>query len=568
MRIAHTPGPSLVAAVQARSATTDNEEILQLSGLLSRNTSGDDNRRRPFPQEGLATIRALAQEWGERILVSGNATRQQAASIAILISHAPSPELLPILKRLLDDNLRRYRAFRQEAEANGWRQGQAINEARMPHTGEYQQAFIAIRAPETARLMGDYLADENFGELAAKVLAAHWSEVHEPKDDKKFRGGVDFSRVAERRAARASHPAETSAEAEAIFGVVDRLISDGAPDEHNRRAVALGIVGARLPHGQREATVQKLIARAPRQSRAALVQSLILSGEEIDSELVARGLTETFEEAKTQSWILTESDAYQLRDWLRLLPFATSISEVPAIVRSLPDAQRDPRLLEEMVGGFRNSPSAGAEDVLFKLAEDDPRFYANYQWLSTAMGLGTVSAARRLVDLTVNGMLSGRSIDNWRWGRELGSLISEFPDLRAHVYELLKRDPMSQNIALLASAVAHDPGAEGLITLVDCEIKTGRSFTSWQSIESAVTSRVPSEDWKGAYNVVPVPASDLRRMLLGMTTGGGTDDPAARCLNLIDKLRDQYGAPETEPRHPDLASGKKWPMLVHDPDAE
>ena len=33
--------------------------------------------------------------------------------------------------------------------------------------------------------------------------------------------------------------------------------------------------------------------------------------------------------------------------------------------------------------------------------------------------------------------------------------------------------------------------------LIDFEIKTGRSFLAWQSIQSAVTEHVPSENWKG-----------------------------------------------------------------------
>jgi hypothetical protein len=49
-----------------------------------------------------------------------------------LVSHAPSVRLLPLLKRLLDDNLRRYRAFREEARAAGWRHGDAINELHAP----------------------------------------------------------------------------------------------------------------------------------------------------------------------------------------------------------------------------------------------------------------------------------------------------------------------------------------------------------------------------------------------------------------------------------------------------
>lgn len=559
-RIGHTPGASLIAAIQSRAGAADNEEIAELTGLLSRETYGDDHRARPFNSEGLAAIGMLAQEWGERMLASGDARRWQAASIASMISYAPSVALLPLLKRLLDDNLRRYRAFREEANANGWRHGEAVNEARTPHTHEYQRAFIAIKAPETAALMSAYLTDEHFGQLAATVLAVQRSEANEPNGDKKFRSGVDFSRVEERRAARAANPVETSAEAEAIFGAIDTLIAEGSTDEQKKLAVALGIVGARLPHGRRDATIQKLIALAPRQARAALLLALILSGEEIDIKLVADGIAEIFEAAKKETWILTQSDAYQLRAWLHLLPFANPITDMPAIVRGMPDAHRNPHLLEEMVRGLGNAPSADAEEVLFKLAEEDPRFYVNHQWRATVMRLGTATAVRRLVDLTASGALSGKSANDWHWGRELGGLISEFAEVRTYVYKLLKDGPISNNLALLANAVAQAPGTEGLLMLIDFEMKTGRSFLTWQSIQSAVTEHVPSENWKGAYNVVPVPAVELRQKLLGMTMGAGANDPAAHCLSLIDKLRDDYGAPEGEPRHPDLASGKPWPI--------
>jgi hypothetical protein len=182
--------------------------------------------------------------------------------------------------------------------------------------------------------------------------------------------------------------------------------------------------------------------------------------------------------------------------------------------------------------------------------------------------LGTVSAARRLVDLTVSGALDGKSYDGWRWQRELGGLISEFAEVRAYIYDLVKDGPTSKQLGLLASAVAEAPDEDGVLMLISFEKKTGSSFMTWQSIQSAVTERVPVENWQGAYNVVPVPAIALRRKLLAMTVRGGKDDPAARCLNLIDKLRDEYGAPESEPRHPDLASRRPWPILGPDPDAE
>jgi hypothetical protein len=560
-RVAHVPGASLIAAVQARAATGDNEEITELAELLSRESHGAEDRARRFTEEGLAAIGALAQDWGDRILASGNARRRQTASIATLISHAPSPTLLPLLKRLFDDNVRRYRAFREQAKANGWRHGEAVNEARTPYTVEYQRAFVAIKSPATTALMGEYLADEHFGELAARVLAVQWLEANEPRDDKKFLGGVDFTRVDARRAARAANPSETSTEADMLFGVIDTLIADGATEEQKMLAVTLGIIGAGLPHGERNATIQKLIAFAPRPARANLLLSLVLAGEGVDIKLIADGIAETFEAAKKDTWILTQGDAYQLRAWLRLLPFATPVSELPAVVRAMPDTWRNPNLLEDIVGGLGNSPSPDAEAVLFKLAEDDPRFYLDRQWRATILRLGTASSARRLVDLTASGTLSGKSTDDWHWRRELGGLISEFPEVRAHVQDLLKDGPTSKHLAFLAQAVAERPGTEGLLMLIDFEIKTGRSFLTQQSIESVVTEHVPAEDWKGAYNTVPVPAIELRRKLLAMTASGGASGPAARCLSFIVKLRDDHGAPETEPRHPDLASGRPWPMI-------
>jgi len=565
-RIGHPPGASLVAAVQARAVNANNEEIVQLAELFSRETYGDEERARPFNVEGLAAIGVLAREWAERMLAAGDEKRLRVATIATMMSHAPSVEHLPLLKRMLDDNLRRYRAFRERATASGWKDRDAVHEAQHPHMHEYQRAFLAINAPETATLMREYLTDEHFGELAARVLAFQWFELNEPKDDKKFRSGEDFSRAEERREARAANPAATSAEAEAIFGAIDTLIVDGSTDAQVKLGVALGIVGLRLPHGQRDVTIQKLISFATRQARAALLLSLILSGEDIDIKLVADGIAETFEAVKKETWILTQSDAYQLRAWLRLLPFATPVTDLPAIVRGMPDAQREPRMLEDMLGGLSSSCSDDAEGVTFTLAEEDPRLYQNHQWRATALRFGTVSAARRLVDLTVSGALDSKSYDG-RWQRELGGLISEFSEIRAYVYDLLKDGPTTKQLALLASAVAEDPGTDGILMLIDFEMKTGRSFMTWQSIQSAVTEHVPAENWEGAYNVVPIPAAELRRKLLAMTSSGGKDDPAARCLNLIDEFRDEYGAPESEPRHPDLASGHPWPILTPDPGA-
>jgi len=566
-RIAHTPGGSLIAAVLVRSAQAGNEEMADLAEMIVRHPNGENHRGRPFDAAALAAIRGLVEDWGNRMLASGDATRGQLAEVARLTSRAPSVSLLGLLKRLLDEDLRRYRALRKEAEAAGW-QGRAADEARTSYTHEYQRAFLAINAPESAAMMRGYLRDEHFGHLAALVLAQQWTAANEPAVGQHFRSGVDFSRVEERRAARASDPAATSAEAEAIFSAIEPLIADEATEDKKKHAIALGIVAARLPHGQRDATIQKLMSLAPRRSRAALLQNLILSGESVDIEMIKYGLAEVFEAAKSRRWIL--SDGYEVKDWLRLLPFANRPAQAFAVVRSLPDDQRGLDRLEEMIAALGMAPSDDAENVLFQLAEADPNLYANHTWRDAAIGRGTLSAGRRVVDLAANGAFDDKGADRWHMGQQLASLIREYPELRAHVYQLLrlqKNGAATPGLGMLAQAVAEAPDADGLLLLMNIEMEHKRySLMSWRSIENVVTEHIPSEGWKGAYNVVPVPAVTLRRNLLAMTTDGGPTDAAARWLNKIDKIRDAYGTPDSEPRHPDLTSGKPWPIMRPDPE--
>jgi hypothetical protein len=565
-RIGQAQIASLLVAIAARSAQADNQEMADLADLISRHPNGENDRGQPFNAAALTTIAEFVEDWANRLLGSDEATRAQLASIATLASHAQYATLLPLLKRLLDNDLRRWRAFKDQARVDHYRGGTSTDEARMSWTLQYQRAFHAIGGPETAALMREYLSDEEFGHPAALVLAEQWRAVNEPSDGERWRSGVDFSRVEEKRAARAADPAATSGEAEAIFSAIEPLIANEATEEAKKHAVALGIVAARLPHGERDAVIQKLLSLAPRRPRAALLQNLILSGVIIDIEMVKQGLAEMFEAAKKQSWILSEG--YEIKEWLRLLPYTNRPGEAFDVVRTLPDDQRSRERLEEMITAIAAAPGVDAENVLFQLADADARLYVSHVWREAAMRRGTLSAARRFVDLAAKGVFYDKmGTDLWHMSRQLGGLMGEHPELRAHVYSLLKDRPISPGLALLAQSVAEEPDAEGLLLLVRIEIEEKRTFLSWRSIQSVLTKQVPSEDWKGAYDVVPVPAAELRRMLLSMTTDGGPTDAAARCLNQIDRTRDDYGTPEFEPRHPDLASGKAWPIMTHDPDA-
>ena len=565
-RIALTPNASLLAAIAARSALGDNEELAEMADLISRHPHGENYRSLPFDTAALEAIAGFVDDWGNRLLDSSDATRAQLASIGTLASHAPSASLLPLLKRLLDEELRRWRAFREQALANNFRGGTATNEARTAWTLHYQRAFSAIGGTEMSLLLREYLPNEDFGHAAALVLAGQWRAANEPSDGKHWKGGPDFSYVAQRRAGRVSDPTASSTQADAIFGAIQALISGDATELVTKHAVTLAIAAVALPHGQRDDTIKALLSIADRNSRSALLNNLVLSGEIIDVELVKQGIADVFEAAQKQPWILTERG--ELGGWLRLLPFTNRPSEALDIVRALPEQHGTPNALEETLDAFGLAPGHDAEEVLFLLAEADPRLYAHHAWRNAVTRRGTLTAATRLADLTARGIFNREDGAEPRGiSRCLAGLISEHAELRAHVYDLLKDGPTSPGLALLAQAVAENPDVDGLLLLIQAEIEQKRAIASWRTIEVVVTEHVPAEDWNGAYNVQAVPAIELRRRLLAMTTDGGPADAAARCLNLIDKIRDDYGAPESEPRHPDLASGKAWPIMTPDPDA-
>lgn len=555
-RIAHVPAGSLISAIQERSGGADNEQIACFAELLSRHPNDESDRGRPFTEKDRESVRVLIEDWGNRLLNSADARRRHFAQIATLASHVPDVSLLPILKRLLDENLQRYSAFRQQAAAEGW-QGKAADEARAPMTEEYKRAFIAIATPETTALMYEYLANSQFGEEAAVVLKAQWIYANEPSLDTRFLGGVDFRLVREKRAAFAINPDITSAEADGIFSVVENLLGEDANDEQKELAGKLGTVGSRLPHGQRNALINKLIDQLPRQGRYRLFLNLILSGAEVDTQYIANGIADTFEAAKKDTWILTQGDGYELREWLQLLPYTNNPEQILEIVRNLPTDQRNPKILESIVRGLDETPSKNAEEVLFKLAEEDPRFYENHTWRDTALKLGTLSSALRIIDLTASGVLDSTRLDSWHWSRQLAALIAEFPEVRKYVYSLLAKQPISKSTGILLRAVSEAPDVEGLLLLVSIESKYRMSVLNRHTIQIAVTENIPIEGWKNAYNIVPIAVPELRQKLLAMGT-----DVAIRCLNTIDRIRDEYGMPLSESRHPDLGSGKSWPIMA------
>ena len=551
----------LLAAIKERSVRANSRQISEFADLIRQQGDGAHRNGQPFDDAAQAEIARFVDEWGTRLLEAQEATREQLASVAALASHAPSPDLLPVLQRLLDEELQRLRALGEEARAVGYRNHPAMNEWRIRWANWYQGAFLAIRGRETARLMERYLLDKEFGQPAALVLAERWRAAHEPRDDS---NRPFFSRVAQKRDIRRIHPGASSAEADIIFVAVEQLIGADATEDARKHAVALGTVAAALPHVERSNILSSLIGMADVGPRRALLTNLVLSGETIDVELVKTGIADVLEAARTQPWIVTEHG--ELRTWLSLLPFTNRPSEAIETVQGLPEEHRRPDRLGRMIAALTHAPGDEAEAVLFRISELDPRLYAQQAWRDAVCERGTQSSAMHFVDLIGEGRLDCNDDRDQRgvW-RRVARLMDEHTDVRLQVYRILEDAATSAGIRILADAVAEKPDMDGLILLIQLDMRHDQTFASWYTVEQVVTERIASKSWEGAYELMPVPAAELRRKLLEMTADGGPSDIPARYLRKIDEARERLGAPESEPRHPDIASGKPWPIIDQQP---
>ena len=559
-RIARTPASSLIAAIHNRSATSTTAQLPDLADLIVRHGKANGSHETSFDNQCRAMIGDLAEDWGSRLLAA-NAKRVKVACVPHMLTRAPDVRHLPLLRRLLDDNLCRYRAFREEAERLNWRAGPAYNEATHPCTEYYRWALQAMDAPEVATLLLDYLTDEHFGEDAARLLSMRWHAANEPRDPVGFLNfEMEFSRVADKRHCRVRGRDSTSVEADAIFEAVEALLSEDATELQRSCAVKLAIIGSELPHGQRDLILQKVMAIASPRSKPALLRNLTLSGEIVDTRVIREGIAAVFDAAKSQPWLLYEG--YELKSWLQLVPFSSRPSEVEEIVTAMPVFQCKDDPLEGLFAALKVAPGDEAEEVLFRLAETNHAFYENRDWRDAAFGRRTPGAGLRVIDLAASGAIRLKGTDERQLVDRIASVIAADAPLRKHTYRLLEGEIAGDGLALLAGAVAEVPDEEGLLLLIRLEEKSQRPLLSWRTVEHLVTEHVPVDGAGGAYNVSPIPAVGLRRSLLSMVKSGAARDAAARCLRHIDRLRDDYGSPDEEPRHPDLASGKHWPILA------
>src|ERR1019366_3730532 len=139
------------------------------------------------------------------------------------------------------------------------------------------------------------------------------------------------------------------------------------------------------------------------------------------------------------------------------------------------------------------------------------------------------------------------------------------PQLQAELIQRFDALPAGPGRKLLERVLAKIGSAGDVLALIRSYVRSGDAFDGQlqQALHDAALDQRPSSGWVGAYDLHPVPLTALRRELFGMLEGSSRELAlAAACLTAIDELRDEYGSAESEPRHPDVETGRPWPSAA------
>lgn len=515
------------------------------------------------------TAAALSERmrgWAETLIRSPDSDRRYMADLAIAIGRVRASLLLPQLKQLLDEDLSRWRVARAALQANlAMTSPDVRSRAMTSWTLQFRQAFALMHGDAVTAMLGEYLEDEDFGFDAACAMKARWDRANKKEKPNRFGGGPDFSEVSARRAERgASISRRSPPEADLIWAAGERLLQCGASERRQRLALGLGAIGLSLPHGERRAAIDALLALPlPIRDKQHFLTALVLDGDIVDAALLLQGLEDSIARTNGNTALL-QQNLWQLNEWLRLLPFSGRPAATLEGLAIADAALRYPHELDQLVSAVGYAPNDEAEQLLDDIAAMRPGLSSRHEWLTALLRRDTVSAALRVIDAVARDADAPLADRNISWiARELAALGRRHPDLKAQLRERYRHSSPGFERALLESTLAEFADAECTRALLQGYVAWGRRFDGalQHALREAAVQRRPVDGASGVFNLEPVILGGLRGELLAMLGGAAhVAALAAACLRVIDELRDEYGAPEFEPRHPDVNSDRTWPV--------
>jgi len=558
-RINTTRASSFVPAILNHHASSEPRAIGALARLVAQHGSEDEDRKKPLPlgSDQVAPVVSMVRGWVDAVIPLAESEPHLVAEVASSVGRVGRVELIQDLKRLLDADLARL----QKAAQGGQRGG-----ARMLYINQYSNAFARINGDAIIPVVSEYLENYEFGfQAGVLLLEAHHRQANTAMWDP-MRRWPDFSDVETVRERRRSPPPPPSSPmADRIFAAIERLGGPENEDKAQLLAIQLGKLAVSIPHGDRRETIESLLSLPqPIRTKRELLAALVMDGEVISADLVMQGVRAWIDEKNKNKYWMIDQHLWEVEGWLELLPFSDRPETIVDAIAEVNTAIGREHEMERIITALSHAPGEVAERLLGQLARQNRRLASLYHWESAIVRRGTASSALLLIDLVAEGVLgNGRGgVDPWSLSERLVSLVKAFPEVRSELVRRYQVGRGGQSGALIEHLFAKLGDVDCFLALVQGYAWQNKRFDGLLdlAIRDIALRKEPVEGWSGAYQYQPVAIVMLRKDLFAMLNGTPQEATlAAACLSAIDQIRDEHGSVASEPRHPDIESGRRWP---------
>ena len=562
-RINVTRASSFVPAILNRQELDDPRVIGLLAELIAQHGQDDDNWKKPLdvgPGE-LPRAISMIRAWVEKVIPKAKDRGYTLAEVASAIGRVGRVELLPDLKRLLDADLARV-ADEGAAQKRGQRSVRTL------YNIQYRDAFARIDGDIIVPIVSEYLEKENFGFDAGFLLVEAWHrQANQPMPDP-LKRWPNFENVAAARASKAAASAAASSPlSDRLFAAIESLAKPDKERNDQLLAIQLAKIGLSVPHGGKENIIDAVRSLPqPVRAKRELFAALAMDGEVLSADAVMEAVRSWIEETKQKPW-MKDQNFFEVEGWLELLPFTDRPTELTTAIPEVIAAIGHERDMDRVVSALSYMPGEQGEQLLGDLARRHPKLASPYDWEYAILRRGTASASLLVIDLTSEGRLATHSgrIDVWSLSERMAPVVEELPGARAELIRRYQRSDGGPAGDLIAHILVKAGDVDGFMAVAQYYALKRRPFDGLleMGLRNIALRMEPVDGWAGAFEYQPVAIAKLRKDLFAMA--GGTPQEAAvavGCLNMIDILRDEHGAAASEPRHPNIESGRAWPVIT------
>lgn len=561
-RITQVRPEILAKACLDRSGTDRPETISAISHMIACAKTQTYGECPLKSDENLArNLVGALRRWAKVLCSSSESKRTDLMSLATAIGWLLRSELMESLQELFKKEVIMWEIECEQLEKARKEGGSAGLPSSITILASiYAKAFIDIGDECTIRLMEEYLPHPEFGRSAAIVLKKLYDKQSGLSGENYLLDWFGFSQINVRCLQRDGDSAQPSPFGKPVFAVVEQLARPESSMTEKRRALELAEIAFGIPYGDKTELVETLVnLPLPVASKRGLCTALVLAGEKISSDLILEGIRDFFNSATEHPWMLNERK-WEIYEWLALLPFSDRPSATLDALDIIPVELKKPWEMRKLLSALEYAPDSAAGNILSEMARRDPDFLKEYRWQRAMLSRGTDSCLRALE-------LSCDAEDQVRGAiaYQLAELAGKNPDIRTELMRRYEDESYMSCHSVIEEILVKNPDTQVVLAMVRSYTLRKKNFDGLlgKAISGVALKQHKVSHSRSVFKIHSSSVPDLRRQLFGIL-GGDIEQAglANECLSTIDRLRDEYGAANSEPRHPDIESGRPWPLIA------